>query len=136
MAQRHFHCRDCGAVLDSTNWAPSFRVRKIKQCRSCLALSRKANRERDRAAERRRYQARGRFKPYDLTPDEYDALLARQGGVCAICRTRPPTDIDHDHATGQVRGLLCRACNLLLGMANDTTERLRAAISYLIDPPA
>jgi hypothetical protein len=73
-------------------------------------------------------------KRYGLTLADYDALLAEQGGVCAICRS-PPTSIrlavDHCHATGTVRGLLCTNCNQAIGKLNDSPELLRSAINYL-----
>jgi len=52
-----------------------------------------------------------------LAPGEYEILLARQGGVCAICKNPPRTrrlDIDHNHTTGETRGLLCARCNAAL----------------------
>ena len=69
----------------------------------------------------------------------YDAMLEAQGGVCAICGDGPPWTgthkntlaIDHDHATGVVRGLLCACCNLMIGNARDTTAILRNGIAYL-----
>lgn len=84
---------------------------------------------------------------YGITQAEYDALLAAQGGKCAICRgTRPGNlDCDHDHALvraghsvrDSIRGLLCRRCNRrLLPAAQDSVERLRDVIAYLENPPA
>lgn len=59
-------------------------------------------------------------------------LYAKQDGRCAICRQEMPSPvIDHDHETGMVRGLLCRACNLLLGAARDDVVVLRRAVGYL-----
>lgn len=84
----------------------------------------------------------GRYirRQYGITIDEYDAILEKQGGGCAICKGdtkgRGRYHVDHCHETGKVRGLLCAKCNILLGHANDDTRLLRAAISYLIDPPA
>lgn len=58
-----------------------------------------------------------RRKQLGLTIEDYDRMLAAQGGGCAICGTTPKTrrlDTDHDHATGAVRGLLCHRCNRAL----------------------
>lgn len=68
---------------------------------------------------------------YSMTGQDFDAMWARQGGLCAICETpllRPK--IDHDHQTGAVRGLLCHRCNLLLAGLEDAEFR-RRAMAYL-----
>jgi hypothetical protein len=61
--------------------------------------------------------------------------LAAQGGGCAICG-RPPTesrqlDIDHDHRTGEVRGLVCNPCNQGLGLFRDDPFLIMAAATYV-----
>ncbi len=70
-----------------------------------------------------------------LSKEEYDAMCDRQGGVCAICGNKPAEGerlaVDHDHVSGQVRGLLCRGCNTGLGQFTDDPSRLRAAAEYL-----
>ena len=73
---------------------------------------------------------------YGIDLDEYNAILDRQGGTCALCPATACTDgrnlhVDHDHETGAVRGLLCNHCNLLLGHAGDSVERLTKALEYL-----
>lgn len=73
---------------------------------------------------------------YGIKPEEFSALLDRQGGLCAICRAdeaggKGGWHVDHDHATGKIRGLLCQNCNLMLGNAKDDPARLQAAITYL-----
>ena len=77
---------------------------------------------------------------YNLEREDYKSLLAFQGGGCSICRTPPPDGrylaVDHDHATGAIRGLLCTNCNTALGVMGDDPERLRHAIAYLANPPA
>jgi hypothetical protein len=76
---------------------------------------------------------------FGITPEEYDEMFEAQGGVCAICG-RPPAktrlSVDHDHKSGQVRGLVCWICNRALGMVTDDPERLRRMIAYLLEPPA
>lgn len=72
--------------------------------------------------------------------EEYAAFLEQQDGLCAICH-QPETAktrgavvklaIDHDHETGKVRSLLCRNCNVALGLAGDDPERLRAMANYI-----
>lgn len=71
---------------------------------------------------------------YGITDAEYDAMLESQGGRCAICcrsRRGRRLAVDHCHATGAVRGLLCSSCNQTLGKMGDDPERLRAAAAYL-----
>lgn len=54
------------------------------------------------------------LKKYGITGSQYELRLLNQGGACAICRRFPKTKrlcVDHDHKTGQVRGLLCYMCN-------------------------
>jgi hypothetical protein len=88
------------------------------------------------AANRDRIAVYQRFRKFGVTRDQYDALLEKQGGCCAICRT-PAAElsralaVDHDHATGTIRGLLCLACNTALGKFREREENLLAAIEYL-----
>lgn len=67
-------------------------------------------------------------------------MFAHQGGVCAICGRPPkntPLNVDHDHKTGLVRGLLCWHCNSrVIGAARDEPSVLRKAAKYLDHPPA
>ena len=73
-------------------------------------------------------------RTYGLSPEDVQALLAKQSGVCAICQGTMEgrkLHIDHDHAKGKVRGLLCDLCNVGLGSFKDNPERLKAAIDYL-----
>lgn len=85
-------------------------------------------------AHRRAYQRRWR---YGITPEQYDALMTEQGGACALCDLpvaecpKGALHIDHDHATGRIRGLLCLRCNSAL----ERLERdgwLARATDYLV----
>jgi hypothetical protein len=78
---------------------------------------------------------------YNITVEEYDHMFEQQGGLCAICG-KPETAkhqsgcvahlaVDHDHKTGNVRGLLCRRCNFIVGYAKDSKEVLLRAALYM-----
>jgi hypothetical protein len=56
-----------------------------------------------------------RLRSYKLSKAELDRMLDEQGKLCAICKERPPTVVDHDHESGAVRALLCNRCNTALG---------------------
>lgn len=70
---------------------------------------------------------------YGLSKEQYSAMLAAQGGVCAICKRRPAyrLHVDHSHATGKIRGLLCFPCNNGLGTFKDNITLMRLATEYL-----
>jgi hypothetical protein len=99
------------------------------------ARQRAVYRERDRATKRTSMLRRR----YGITQADYEAMLRAQGGACAICRAtssnngREETyfDVDHDHVTKRVRGLLCRHCNVLLGSLEKDAALLEAAKAYL-----
>ena len=70
---------------------------------------------------------------YGISRADYAALLARQGGVCAICGKPPEKTlcVDHCHSTGRIRGLLCRKCNFGLGCYAEDQAAIIAALAYL-----
>lgn len=73
-------------------------------------------------------------RAHGLTLEGYTALFMSQDGLCAICRAAPTKeyfDVDHDHKTGAVRGLLCNGCNQGLGHFRDRPDLLKAAADYL-----
>jgi hypothetical protein len=71
---------------------------------------------------------------YGITLDTFEKMIETCLNKCQICgdsfKSRPP--IDHDHKTGEVRGLLCKRCNVGIGMFLDNPELLKSAIKYLI----
>jgi hypothetical protein len=75
-------------------------------------------------------------KKYGITEEHRTKLLEWSNGGCAICGLRPDAekaklDIDHNHVTNKVRGILCRSCNLALGMFKDDRRLLKIAVAYL-----
>lgn len=68
---------------------------------------------------------------YGITDLQYMQMEFAQDRRCAICKHSKPLEIDHCHATGKVRGLLCHDCNIGLGMFKDNIKGLREAANYL-----
>jgi Recombination endonuclease VII len=76
-----------------------------------------------------------KIKLYGMTPEKREEMFNAQGRCCAVCKSTEHGgrgwQIDHDHATDEVRGILCQHCNLALGQAKDSIEILQALIEYL-----
>ena len=74
-----------------------------------------------------------RLRKLGITKQEYTAILEKQNGVCAICSNvcSKSLAVDHDHATGVIRGLLCNKCNRGIGYLQDSPEILQKALNYL-----
>lgn len=75
---------------------------------------------------------------YGLTYEAYSKMWQEQEARCKICgigqeNLKLTLSVDHDHKTGKVRGLLCRSCNGMLGLAKDNVEILNNAIKYLLE---
>ena len=71
---------------------------------------------------------------FDMSIDEYNILLQKQNGVCAICKSYPkskPLHVDHNHKTGKIRRLLCFSCNSIIGLAKEDINILTRMIEYL-----
>lgn len=88
-----------------------------------------------RAANPEKKKAGHRKHKYGITEGAFQDMLFSQNGVCKICRTvfssEVSPNIDHDHVTGKIRGLLCSSCNSVLGYAKDSVEILEKAKQYL-----
>lgn len=78
-------------------------------------------------------RANRRLKEYGLPHTQYEEMVTAQAGLCALCRLNKQSQIDHDHRTGAVRGLLCKPCNLALGGFERLVEvaSVKAVLQYL-----
>lgn len=141
------NCRACCRIYDRTNpdriakHAVSSAVYREEnpdyqrsfQQRPEAKISRRTRQNDRPASVKKREQFLRRLKKYGISETAY--LEAELIG-CAICGTKDPgylgsLHIDHDHSTGEVRGLLCHSCNVLLGHARDSVDTLQKAIQYL-----
>lgn len=113
-------CDRCAEEKLETDFDLSNRNRKNKYRNQCKACRREMH----------------MLRTYGIGFDEYNSMFDEQRGCCAICDTHQneigkPLYVDHDHETGEVRGLLCMKCNAGLGLFNDEIESVESAIKYL-----
>lgn len=125
-------CKACGATFDH-------KLRRATLCQPCKTAQHREYCKRT-DYHRKRYEKialkereRHLVRKYGVTIAGYQAMFDAQGGKCAVCgKTQVRAfDVDHDHATGLVRGLLCTSCNRMIGHAGDNADRLEAAAAYL-----
>jgi hypothetical protein len=110
-------------------------------CKDCCRNAVKNTTNIELKSEReRRYRLK---KDFNISIEQYDNMLFKQNGRCAICKNKETVldqkgrvrrlAVDHDSETEKVRGLLCYNCNILLGKAKDSIDILNSAITYLIN---
>lgn len=138
-------CRECKKTLPSSDF---YKLRRsedglaysCKGCSSCRSKTWRSNQSdyrHERYKSRRREAAsRGLKLRYGIDIVQYEQLLSSQLGRCAICKNEPTAsrrlDVDHNHSTGKVRGLLCINCNLALGHLDDNAELAVQTALYLL----
>lgn len=87
------------------------------------------------AADPKAFRAKALRSRFGITLDQYESMFLAQNGRCLICKGEPNgrgvLHVDHDHATGKIRALLCSKCNTMIGLSNDRPEVLRSAANYL-----
>ena len=108
----------------------------MRNCKECYVARRRSNKEQGVKYDQREYFMED---AYGITTQQYSEILESQGGGCAICGAPPPIDtrkkhlvVDHNHETGEVRGLLCDTCNRGLGLLGDNLHTLCSAVDYLL----
>lgn len=106
------------------------------QCKHCKKKARQKRVSRDPEAAKMRNRAGNIRRKYGITQEDYEEMLAKQDGKCAICGTLEEENhlsfcIDHNHSTGKVRELLCVHCNFGIGYFREDIDVLEAAIKYV-----
>lgn len=133
-------CKTCGAA-----YSRAYRMAHPEQTETTAKAYRARNRPARNAYSRawakahpermKQIQRRNSLKSvYGIDERDYDAMLLAQGGLCGLCRNPPGKRrlaVDHDHASGKIRALLCDRCNTALGNMRDDPALLRAAADYI-----
>lgn len=151
MSERTKRCPVCEEVKPFAEF-PKNRSAKNgigSYCKPCFAKRNRERQQRDprvrelqkewdrKHPERRKVYARRAVlkRQYGLTIEEYEQMLERQDGLCAICKNPPGVKglfVDHDHDTGEIRELLCQHCNFALGLLDEDVARMHRACAYLL----
>lgn len=118
-------------------------------CKECNVEAHKNRIKRDPSIYRRSEWPSKLKRLYGITVDDYHRMLKEQNYGCALCGSTDPSmgnrgyirngnktirsvfDVDHNHKTGKVRGLLCTKCNRLVGLANDSLTTAQNLVQYL-----
>lgn len=125
-------CSKCKTTKSLSDFAKRNALKdgRRSQCKECDHRYRIANQD-----EVREYHYQNR---YGISLSDYNLKLEEQNHCCAICGTKESNNermkrlvVDHNHTTGQVRGLLCHSCNVALGAVKEQEDILMACISYL-----
>jgi Recombination endonuclease VII len=125
----HRHCPDCGKVLPLEDFPRNKNGRSGygSYCKPCHNKRGRDSRIKNHGGSRN-YHLKARYK---INEQEFHGILLAQRGGCGICGAPDPEHVDHDHVTGQVRGILCFNCNGGLGQFKDNIATMRNAIDYL-----
>ncbi len=96
---------------------------------SAISTQKKAKYKKDPSVERNRLLKYW----YGITLADYEEFLRKQNGACAICKNTYDytLHVDHNHTTGEIRGLLCHNCNMAIGHLQDSSELARATALYI-----
>lgn len=127
-------CKECGQdkVAGDFHWKSNGNVAHGQRCRVCY----KKFCEQPWYKERQRDNNLKRL--YGISAEEYNTFYREQGGVCAVCKQESDAtgknstlQVDHDHKSGKVRGLLCYRCNLAMGVLAEDEKRIYQILDYL-----
>lgn len=158
--KRHWKCKTCRTAYNKTKSDYKKKryednkeeiLRKMREyflenqveIKSRRKEARVRDRDRLRAKAKKRYhnltedeKKTQALKKYGLTLEEYNVLFESQNKSCAICETSSPKSklgfcVDHDHATGKVRGILCHSCNTGIGLLEDNPAIMGKAADYI-----
>lgn len=141
MQESKYQCTKCNEVKPQSEFSPRKTGNKPVHswCRVCFrGYSNELNKSPIRQRVRRSYHLK---YLYDVSPDTYSDMYEQQEGKCAICNQEESLRdkegnkrllaVDHCHTTNEVRGLLCRSCNVAIGLLKEDKTILQSAIDYL-----
>ena len=129
-------CSKCGVSKPKGDYYLTRQGNPRNECKACVRARTSRRYYDNHEAEKAKLRWRSLLRRYGVTQEQWDSMMAEQGGRCAICRRKFPVGkrqpcVDHCHKTGAVRSILCVNCNVMIGQADDDPERLMAGARYL-----
>lgn len=133
-------CPSCGIVKQlvdyHTHKSGKLAGKPVGRCKLCATDYVRQRRLQNPGVHSERASWKNLERNLGVTKSDYFRMFEFQGGVCAICKNPPAgknrrLSVDHCHATGQVRALLCSGCNAGIGFFAEDITRLQSAIEYL-----
>jgi len=125
-------------LLQELDRAEKLMLQKLKSEERIKYLAEMKKRRDEQESKEKRRDSRwlAIYSIYGLTREQWQVIYNKQNGSCAICGKSQDKlgyilQIDYDHGTGKVRGLLCRKCNMGIGMFGEDVENMNKAIRYL-----
>ena len=145
------HCKSCNVTKEPSEFYLVSGKYLYTYCKQCArgktkewtlknkdyVKSKKGEWEKKNPERARQIALRGILKfSYNMTLEQYDSLLTKQDFVCAICHKinniqGRRLEVDHDHKTGKIRGLLCNGCNVGIGAFSDDMDLMAKAVQYV-----
>jgi hypothetical protein len=124
-------CNHCKIVKPLEDYYPNKACKDGRQgkCKAC-ELERKRQVRKENPIDHKAKHLKHR---YGITMADYERMYEEQEGVCAVCQTAEANVVDHNHETGEVRGLLCNPCNRALGYLKDKPINAIRAFHYLTE---
>jgi hypothetical protein len=130
MEEELYRCNHCDRDLPRSQF---YKDKKRKSGITAYCKAYYAGYYKQNTARQRDTSQRARIKRrYGLEWDEYQRLLA---DGCCVCGSAKDLHVDHDHETGETRGILCRNCNVALGHVGDCPSRLRKLADWIESKP-
>jgi Recombination endonuclease VII len=124
-------CSRCGLEKELSSFSKrtlkSGKVIKQAYCKDCN----KAHKNAWLPEHRENVKWNTMWTKYRLRKSDWEKMLLGQGNLCKLCLKVPPVHVDHNHETGEVRGLLCAGCNLTVGLLETEPARMQNIKEYL-----
>lgn len=133
---KKYQCNLCNLYKDTSEFYTNSYIKRGFEysCKNCVKEKKRKN---NSTFGNRKRNINFRYKQYGLSEEQYQIMRVSQNFRCMVCGKheseipKKVLNVDHNHKTGKVRGLLCTNCNVTLGLIEESKDRLLKLIEYL-----